>query len=218
MVTVLDWFRGVAAPQRQFDPHGYFTTPMFDLVHVEPNFSGILTPEPERGSEKFGITDQFLQNASDYHTRYLNTAHYQRALSNTLAAVGFKSRPRLEILDIGTGSGVNNVVPCVRLFSRPRIVATDLSPNLLAILRDYLQHTQPDAEVACICTDAMNNFFKPACLILSSARLFCTTSSIQLWPFEQPAGHYAQEAWRFFLSRLKQGTSCFVQPSARSWR
>jgi SAM-dependent methyltransferase len=161
MTAILNWLRDPPTRQRPFDPRRYFLPPMFDLGEVEPRFSGILAPEPERGAEKIGITDQFLQNADTYHARYLNTDHYQRALTRALEAVSFRSRQGLEILDIGTGSGANSVVPCTRLFHRPRIIATDLSPNLLAILRHDLQHAQSSGEVACVCTDAMNNFFKP---------------------------------------------------------
>jgi ubiquinone/menaquinone biosynthesis C-methylase UbiE len=46
------------------------------------------------------------------------------------------------------------------LFKDCRIIATDLSPQLLAILSRYLASTKLEASVACVCTDAMNDFFK----------------------------------------------------------
>jgi ubiquinone/menaquinone biosynthesis C-methylase UbiE len=166
------WLRGAAWNVRPFDPRSYFNAPLFDLGEQSPAFANILAPEPERGAEKIGISDQFLENAETYHSRYLNTDHYQRAFAMGLAAAGIVPKPGMKILDIGTGSGANSVVPCARLFDSPRIIATDLSPQLLAILRDFIAKTELEAEVACICTDAMNDFFKAGCFdIVSGAAI-----------------------------------------------
>ncbi len=56
-----------------FDPQTYFTVPLFDLRETSPQFAGILAPEPERGAEKVGITEQFLENAAAFHERYADS-------------------------------------------------------------------------------------------------------------------------------------------------
>lgn len=161
------WRRG-----RIFSPQNYFNVPLYDLKDDSPIYAGIHAPVPERGAPKVGITDQFLQNAQEYHSRYLNTDHYQAAFAKGLAAAHFRPQDQMDILDIGTGSGVNSVVPCARIFNAPRIIATDLSPDLLLILQKFLSRGSLSANVACICMDSSNDFFKPGCFdIVSGAAI-----------------------------------------------
>jgi 2-polyprenyl-3-methyl-5-hydroxy-6-metoxy-1,4-benzoquinol methylase len=147
--------------QSRFDPRSYFTVPLFDLGEISPQFTGILAPEPERGIEKIGITEQFLENAATYHERYAHPEHFMGMFNNGLRAAGFEPQPNLRILDIGAGSGANSVVPCARLFPNSEIIATDLSPQLLSILSSYLRTADLPVKVACVCTDAMNDFTQP---------------------------------------------------------
>jgi SAM-dependent methyltransferase len=65
------------------------------------------------------------------------------------------------LLDLGSGSGTNTILPCLALFAECRIVATDLSPDLLRILRHYVVAKRLEERVVCVCTDAMRNFFRP---------------------------------------------------------
>ncbi|HEY0184912.1 MAG TPA: class I SAM-dependent methyltransferase [Rhodopila sp.] len=139
-----------------------FAVPLRDLGEVDSRLTGIVCPEPEIGKEKIGITEQFLGNAETYHARYSNSAHFRRLFEQAFAAADIQPRPDLAVLDIGTGSGTNTIVPCLELFTGSRIVATDLSPDLLRLLRGYVVEQQLEDRVACVCTDAMNNFFKPA--------------------------------------------------------
>jgi ubiquinone/menaquinone biosynthesis C-methylase UbiE len=64
------------------------------------------------------------------------------------------------IIDIGSGSG-NSVIPLADRFPRANIVATDISPQLLAILRDFLNKRDDasngqagEARFALVCVDA----------------------------------------------------------------
>lgn len=122
-----------------------------------PSLRGVLMPEAEVGVGKIGITDQFLKDAQTYHERY-SAVPYFRALIEQATRGRLASEPRL-VLDIGSGSG-NSVLPCLDLFPQSRVVATDLSESLLAILRD---HVAPDPamrqRLALVCVDATRPYF-----------------------------------------------------------
>ena len=66
----------------------------------------------------------------------------------------------LTILDIGSGSG-NSVIPLLDRFKDAFVVATDISPQLLAILRDYLE-ARPEyrGRYALVCMDACNDRYR----------------------------------------------------------
>src|SRR5207248_9280280 len=58
------------------------------------------------------------------------------------------------VIDIGSGSG-NSVIPLADRFPDADIVATDISPQLLAILRDFLQRrTEDTRRFSLVCVDA----------------------------------------------------------------
>jgi ubiquinone/menaquinone biosynthesis C-methylase UbiE len=109
-------------------------------------------PKADVGVAKVGITDQFLAEAQTYQTRSLSTPYWSWLIRQ--ATEGHFVEPPSMILDIGSGSG-NSVVPCLVLFPKARIVATDLSESLLAILRTTLAG-YPDAprRTALVCLDA----------------------------------------------------------------
>src|SRR3954466_14550850 len=62
------------------------------------------------------ISDQFRANAGDYHARYAASDHFERLFQRAIAATGIEVAPAPTVLDLGSGSGVNSVVPCLRLF------------------------------------------------------------------------------------------------------
>jgi SAM-dependent methyltransferase len=57
---------------------------------------------------------------------------------------------------------MNTVVPCLRLFPGCKIIATDLSPQLLLILRAYVSEHDLNNRIACVCTDAMRSRLIPS--------------------------------------------------------
>jgi SAM-dependent methyltransferase len=107
------------------------------------------------------ITDQFKANAAEYHRRYAASDHFEALFRQALDATGLNVAERPLILDLGSGSGINSVVPCRRLFPGARIVATDLSGELLAMLAAYaIDHAAAD-EVVCVRMDAMSQKVTP---------------------------------------------------------
>src|SRR5436305_11771725 len=111
-----------------------FAEPLLDLGSQDEALAGILTPRSALGAAKVGVTAQFLDRADEYHRAYLNVEYWRFLLANAFAAIGAIDEPAL-IIDIGSGSG-NSVIPIADRFPAARIVAVDISPQLLAILRD----------------------------------------------------------------------------------
>ena len=103
------------------------------------------------------ISDQFRAQAGEYHLRYAASDHFEALFQQALTQTGAKVAARPLILDLGSGSGVNSVVPCLRHFPGARVVATDLSGELLAILADSLPALQAEDRVVCTVMDAMSN-------------------------------------------------------------
>jgi len=132
-----------------------FAEPLLDLGNDDAQFRGIFTPLSERAAEKRGVTAQFLENAAEYHQRYANIEHFRTLIDNAVNTLR-PIDPRV-ILDIGSGSG-NSVIPLLDLFPEAFVVAADISPQLLAILRDYLE-TRPEysGRYALVCMDASND-------------------------------------------------------------
>lgn len=143
--------------------NAFFDVALRDLGdEAHPALKGIFTPEPEIGAEKIGISDQFLANAEEYHQRYSGSEHMKAVLEQAFAHAGISIASSPDVLDIGTGSGTNSLLPMLSLFERARFVATDLSPDLLVILRRYIERENLNNRVTCVCTDAMNSYFIPA--------------------------------------------------------
>jgi ubiquinone/menaquinone biosynthesis C-methylase UbiE len=102
------------------------------------------------------ISDQFTTGAQDYHQRYAAADHFERLFRRGLEVSGVRIPDAPLILDLGSGSGVNSIVPCRRIFPGARCVATDLSAELLAILAGYLRQRGAADEAVCVKMDAMS--------------------------------------------------------------
>jgi SAM-dependent methyltransferase len=137
-----------------------YAEPLIDLGIEAPAFSGIYTPVSFLGATKVGVTAQFLENAQEYHKSYFDTGYWNFLLGNALAAAGNTDAPK-RIIDIGSGSG-NSVIPLADRFPNAEIVATDISPQLLAILRDFLRRrSDGERRFGLVCVDAMTANYQP---------------------------------------------------------
>ncbi len=138
---------------------------------VSPDLHGILIAEQDLQETKVGITEQFLENAGVYHQRYTSVAYFRRLIDDAVTnrIIG---NPEL-ILDVGSGSG-NSVLPCLDLYPEAKIIATDLSQNLLAILRDHVAENPGQRDrLALVCVDATKPYFEKgsADLVIGAAIL-----------------------------------------------
>jgi len=138
-----------------FDPSRLFTCKLRDLGTVDAALSSIYAPESDIGAKKIGITKQFLERAEIYDRHYSQLNHFRKLVSDTLRFAGFEPVSDMSILDIGSGSG-NTVIPMMTMFENARIVATDLSENLLALLRRYAGDHD---NLGIVCMDASKDYF-----------------------------------------------------------
>jgi ubiquinone/menaquinone biosynthesis C-methylase UbiE len=134
------------------DPSSLFHEPLADLGDTEERLRGICAPRGAALGAAAGVTSQFLEDAAQYHQRYFDTSYWASVIGRALERIGNGFKPTT-VLDIGSGSG-NSVFPMAQRFPDARIVATDVSPQLLSILRDFID-ARPDKErFALVCVDA----------------------------------------------------------------
>jgi ubiquinone/menaquinone biosynthesis C-methylase UbiE len=143
------------------DAQSYFSVKLVDLGVSDPRFSGVWIPESEVGVSAVGLSAQFTDNAADYASKYASTSYFKSLFVRGLAMSGAKLGATPKILDIGAGAGDNSVIPSLDLFEEPEIIATDLSPNLLGILRSEVVRRNLSDTIAVVCADAMRDFFVP---------------------------------------------------------
>ncbi|HEY0438141.1 MAG TPA: hypothetical protein VGC92_15985, partial [Phenylobacterium sp.] len=113
---------------------------------AQPLFAADLTPHLRRPdgevlvwtvqdrASKAAITDQFKAGAEEYHRRYAASDHFEHLFRRAQNDAPFAVPEAPLILDLGSGSGVNSVLPCFNLFPGARQVAADASAELLATL------------------------------------------------------------------------------------
>ena len=108
-----------------------FKYPLYPIVG-DPRFSGLFSPERDYDVRtKAGVTEQFIGEADSYHDRYTSIPDWTYHISRSLERIGVTGSPA--VLDVGSGSG-NSILPMLDLLPDSRIVATDISPDLLGIL------------------------------------------------------------------------------------
>jgi len=143
-----------------------FAEPLVRLDAEDRALEGIQTPKSALGAIKVGVTGQFLEHADQYHRNYLNLDYWRFLLERAFQAIGEMPDPSL-IIDIGSGSG-NSVIPLADRFPDAYIIATDISPQLLAILRDFLNKRADarngeggEGRFALVCVDAADVNYLP---------------------------------------------------------
>ncbi len=100
---------------------------------------------------------QFTTGAATYDERYGHSEHFLGLFKAAFAVCPISPPRSPRILDLGTGSGVNTVLPLLEIFEQPTIVATDLSPDLLTMLARRLASVQPSPRVLPVLMDAMSD-------------------------------------------------------------
>ena len=100
---------------------------------------------------------QFTTGAAAYDQRYGHSEHFLKLFRQALEACPNPVPRDPVILDVGTGSGVNSVLPLLEIFDGPRIVATDLSPDLLSLLAARLAAMDAPPRVLPVLMDAMSD-------------------------------------------------------------
>lgn len=131
-----------------------FKQTLYPIERGDPAFEGVYALQPDYlRSERAGVTEQFLEHADDYDASYFSSEHWNYLVRLGLSQACFAGTAP-EVLDIGSGSG-NSVLPVLDMFGEGRAVATDISPQLLLLLRRRLAQ-RPDWLERCglVCADA----------------------------------------------------------------
>lgn len=116
-------------------------------------YSSIFSMVKDQSIVKEYVQEQFLDNASVYKEKYTNYDHFLKMISKSFSEIDilrtknvkgldkiinkdipFRNR-KLKILDIGSGSG-NSIFPLIDLCSNSIVVATDLSIQLLQLIKE----------------------------------------------------------------------------------
>lgn len=130
-----------------------FEVPLAPLVDTDGRPTGVWGLKAVASGAR--VSRQFTLDSATYHSRYSASAHFQALFSQALAATGLAVAEAPLVLDLGSGSGMNSVLPCLNLFPGARVVASDLSPDLLARLAAHVAAEGLADRVVCVAMDAM---------------------------------------------------------------
>jgi SAM-dependent methyltransferase len=132
--TVLNEVTELDAEWRAMCAKPLYAFPQDSPFHGIYSFDAHFNPK-----QAAGVTDQFLADAAVYHGKYTDHSHWTKMLLRTFARTSIEAEreKQLSVLEIGCGSG-NTAIPLLNLLPQSRIVASDISPQLLAILREQV--------------------------------------------------------------------------------
>lgn len=134
----------------------YFLTPLVDLGSTDLRYAGVLCPEPELNEPKVGVTETLLSGAEEYFNKFESFGYIFGLLKGELDALGVE--PKGVAVDFGSGFG-NTVIPLLENFHDLSIVATDISPDLLAILLREAGKRGIRDRCAAVALDAQRDYF-----------------------------------------------------------
>ena len=116
-----------------------YTRELFDLGATgNEKLRGIYSPIYNQSIVRQYIHAQFTEFAQTYRDRYQDTQHFRELIASAFRRIQFDSSRELKILDIGSGAG-NSVFPLLSLCLNSQVIASDLSVELLALLRAALE-------------------------------------------------------------------------------
>ena len=113
----------------------------------------------DRAWEPAGITAQFAEDALTYHERYFDRLDFVALMDRCLAVGDVDRDARLSVLDIGSGGG-SSVFGTAKLLPQATIVASDISPQLLELLADFVASNPAlEERISACCFDLHRPFF-----------------------------------------------------------
>jgi len=150
--------------------HPLMQQPLVDLAIERAEFAGVLTPSGEVGAAREGVDHVFLDDAEAYYRKYQSFEYWRSLLAQATQRAGITDADA--IVEFGCGFG-NSTLPLLDLFPRARVVATDISPNLLAILNRLLAARGLTERCIAVAMDAQKDYVRAesADLVVGSAIL-----------------------------------------------
>jgi len=141
--SVVNQLRSVFSSSRFFQHpnwQSWYKRPLVDLGTLggEP-LEGIFSPLYDEESVNRYIHEQFREQAQTYAEKYTAIEYFNLLLSNAFTKIDWEVHHRsgLAILDIGSGAG-NSIFPLLRLCPDSLVIASDLSLELLVLLKKAL--------------------------------------------------------------------------------
>lgn len=109
-----------------------FSVPLVDLGTTDRKYAGVFTPIPELGRPKIGVSEILLSGAEYYFQKFEQFSYIYGILEQAIER--FNAPLSGLVVDIGSGFG-NTVIPLLQKHPQLTVLATDISPDLLAICR-----------------------------------------------------------------------------------
>jgi SAM-dependent methyltransferase len=109
-----------------------FSVPLVSMGEMDPKYDGVYTPEAEIGQPKVGVSEILLSGAEEYFSRFEQFSYIYSVLKKAIDK--FETPLSGLAIDLGSGFG-NTVIPLLSAHPDLVVLATDISPDLLAICR-----------------------------------------------------------------------------------
>jgi len=139
----------------------FFAAELVDLGdHESSAFRGVMTPLGEVGQRRHGVNRKFLANAEAYYLRHQGFDYWRSMLTAALGRIAIDS-PQL-VVEYGCGFG-NATLPMLDIFPASKIIASDISPNLLAILKTLIAARDLKTRCIPVAMDAHKPYIKAGC-------------------------------------------------------
>lgn len=132
--------------------------PIVDMGQTHAEFAGVYAPICEMDKPRAGVTKIFLEEADSYFERFEHFEYTGNNLKRVFDTIAMQ--PHGIVVDMGAGFG-NSTIPLLRTYPDIHIIATDISPNLLAILGTLAKRYGVQDRVQLLACDLMNDYFKP---------------------------------------------------------
>lgn len=126
-------------------------------VPLLPIEGEVFMPQPEASLPKHGVSAAFLTHAEEYFTRFKNYGYLYTLMNETFKRLDYV--PKGLVVDFGSGFG-NSVIPLLENYD-VRVIATDISPDLLKILQREARSRGFQDRCAAVAQDAQNCYFLP---------------------------------------------------------
>jgi ubiquinone/menaquinone biosynthesis C-methylase UbiE len=135
-----------------------FNEPLVDLGDCEAEaFRGVLTPKAEVGQKRQGVNAVFLENAEACYEKYQGFAYWRMLLDQALSRI--KVDDAEIIVEYGCGFG-NATLSMLDILPNSKIIASDISPNLLALLEGLLVSRGLKQRCVAVAMDAHKSYIK----------------------------------------------------------
>jgi SAM-dependent methyltransferase len=126
-----------------------------ELVPVSGHL-GVLTPTGEVGCELIGVSDTLLSGAEDYFKKFKQYGYIYWVLAQAIE--NFENGLSGVAVDFGSGFG-NTVIPLLEHHPDLSVLATDISPDLLAICGREARERGFGERCLTVAMDAQRDYF-----------------------------------------------------------